>query len=180
VARNGEERLDGARLDHCPAPQPHNTIAERAHDGKIVADEDEGEAEFAPQCAQQSQDLRLGGDVEAGDDLVGDDQGGRDRDGAGDAGALALPAAQLMGKASAEVPIETDPVEERQGLPAGGRRIGKAKGDERLGDDVGEAAARVERGWKIICSRARSGRSSLSPRSVMSRPQKRRRPEVGW
>ena len=120
MARNGEERFGGARLDRRTAPKHYNTIAQRAHDGKIVADEDKGEAEIAPQCAQQGQDLRLGGDIEAGDDLVGDDKGGLDRDGAGDTGALPLPAAQLMGKASAEARIESDPVEERDGLPAGG------------------------------------------------------------
>jgi len=106
VARNGEERFGGARLDRRTAPKHYNTIAQRAHDGKIVADEDEGEAEIAPQCAQQGQGLRLCRDVEAGDDLLADDTGGLDRDGAGNAGALALPAAQLMGKASAEARIE--------------------------------------------------------------------------
>ena len=106
MARSGEERFDGARLDDHTAPKHNNTIAQRAHDGKIVADEDKGEAEIAPQCAQQGQGLRLCRDVEAGDDLLADDTGGLDRDGAGNAGALALPAAQLMGKASAEARIE--------------------------------------------------------------------------
>ena len=69
------------------------------------------------------QNLRLGGDVEAGGDLVGDDEFRLERDRPGDADALALAAGQLVRVAVAEGAGQADDLEKLAGAlaPRGGR-----------------------------------------------------------
>ena len=68
-----------------------------AHDAKVVGDEQVAEPEPVLEHLEQVDDLRLDRYVQRRDRLVGDDQLGPDGQGAGDADALSLAAAELMG-----------------------------------------------------------------------------------
>ena len=63
------------------------------------------------EAAEGVEDLGLDGDVQGGDRLVGDDQVGLAGEGAGDADALALAAAELMGEAAGLGGVEADEFE---------------------------------------------------------------------
>ena len=66
------------------------------HNGQVVADEQQRQAELVLQVRQQVDDLRLDRDVERGDRLVADDQVRPGRERAGDADALALAAGEFV------------------------------------------------------------------------------------
>ena len=93
--------------------QDRDVVAEHAHDRQVVADEHQGEAEPGAQLPQQQQDMRLRRHVEAGHDLVGDDEVRLERQRAGDAGALALAARQLVRIAVDEAGRQADEIEQR-------------------------------------------------------------------
>ena len=94
--RRREDRRAIALFDRPAVQHHHNPVAHGAHDGKVVADEEQGEAEVPPQLAQQGQDLRLARDIEAGHDLVGHDKPRLQGDGPSDTDALALAARQFV------------------------------------------------------------------------------------
>ena len=62
------------------------------HDGEVVADEEIGEAELAPQLGQEVQDLRLHRDIERACRFVADDDARPQDEGAGDGDPLPLAA----------------------------------------------------------------------------------------
>ena len=63
---------DGAGLDDLAAMHDGDALADVAHDGEVVGDEQQREAELALELAQQIEDLGLDRDVEGGYRLVGD------------------------------------------------------------------------------------------------------------
>jgi hypothetical protein len=69
------------------------------HHRKIMADEQDGEAELAPDLEEQIDDLCLDGDIEGGDWLVGDQEARLHHDCPRDADALALAAREFMREA---------------------------------------------------------------------------------
>ena len=71
-------------------------VGEVAHHRQVVGDEDEGDAELAPELVEKLDHLRLDRDVERGDRLVADDELGLERQRAGDGDALALAAGELV------------------------------------------------------------------------------------
>ncbi len=73
------------------------------HDAEVVGDEQVGDAELLLQLLEEVEDAGLNRHVERGHRLVEDDDFRLERDGAGDADALALPAAQLMRPAFGDV-----------------------------------------------------------------------------
>ena len=73
-----------------------DVVAENADHGQIVADEYQRKPEPFPQLPDQQQNMGLGRDIEAGNDLVGDNEVRLERQRAGDTGALPLPARELM------------------------------------------------------------------------------------
>ena len=82
------------------------------HHAQVVRDEEQREAEALLQIVEQVQDLRLDRDVERRDGLVGDDEARLDGERAGDADALALPAAELVRVAHRHVGRQPDQVEQ--------------------------------------------------------------------
>ena len=74
---------------------------------EIVADEQIGQIQFAPQIHKEVEDLRLDGNVERGDRLVANQEIGLHGKRAGDTDALALAAGELVRIAALERGIET-------------------------------------------------------------------------
>lgn len=78
---------------HHPAEIEHqHIVGDQPHDGEVVADEDQRQAEFLAQLAQKRDDLALDRDVEGRNRLVADDELRLGDDRAGDADALRLAA----------------------------------------------------------------------------------------
>ena len=83
-------------LDDAAEVHDGDPVADVAHHGEVVGDEQVGEAELPLQLLQEVDDLRADGDVEGADGLVADDEVGLHRQRPGDADALALAAAELV------------------------------------------------------------------------------------
>jgi hypothetical protein len=71
-------------------------VAQTAHDGEIVRDEDQRQSELATKLHEQAHDLRLDRDVERAHGLVANDELGLEHERAGDGDALALAARELV------------------------------------------------------------------------------------
>src|SRR4029077_10686749 len=79
----------------------HNSdaVADMPHHRKIMADEQDGEAELAPDLEEEIDDLCLDGDIKGGDRLVGDQETRLEHDSPRDADALTLAARKFMREA---------------------------------------------------------------------------------
>jgi len=116
----GEERLRVGVLRVCVQLQAVGQLhrAAQVHDhhaagnildhGKVVGDEEVGQAHLPLQVLQQIDHLRLDGHVQRRDRLVAHDESGLDHEAPGDADALALAAGELMGEAAHVLPGEAD------------------------------------------------------------------------
>ena len=93
----GEQGALGRELDDATEIHHRDAMADMAHHGEVVADEEIGEPVFLLQVDQQVQHLRLHRHVERRHRLIGHDQLGVDRQGLGDAQPLALAAGELVG-----------------------------------------------------------------------------------
>ena len=114
----GEDAADRTVLHHLAAPKNGDLVAQHANHRQVMADEDDRETKLGAQLLQQHQDMRLGGDVEAGDDLIGDDEVRLQRQSPRDAGALALATGELVRIAVDERRRQTDEIEQRGGTVA--------------------------------------------------------------
>src|SRR5579872_2168381 len=92
----GEDLLPRRHFDDLAEIHHGHAMRHVLDDRKIVADEEEREAEFGLQILQQVDDLRLDRNVERGDRLIADDQVRLGRERTRDADALALAARKLM------------------------------------------------------------------------------------
>ena len=128
--------------------------------GEVVADEQIGEAELAPELVEQVEDLRLHGDVERGGRLVADHDARPQHERARDGDALALPAGELLGEPRRHLRREADAGEHLRHALAPLRGRDALRG-ERQGDDVGDAVARVERGIRVLEHRLDHARALL-------------------
>ena len=135
-----------------------------AHDGQIVADEQQRESEVAAEVGEQTHDLRLDRDVERADRLVGDKEIRSGRQRARDADALALAAGKLVRK---PLGVLTD---RARRAPAARRRVGDARAGATRSWIASPSAicaptrrrgSRLPNGsWNTICMRRRSRRHS--------------------
>ena len=105
----------GAALDDATGLHDEDVVAEVMHQGEVVADEDQGQAQLVAQAHQEADDLGLERDVEGGDGFVGDDQVGLEGQGAGDGDPLALAAGELVRVLFELCGTEADPVEQGEG-----------------------------------------------------------------
>ena len=122
-----------------------------ADDGQIVSDEDVREPELPLQRLEQVDHLRSDRDVERGDRLVEDEQLRVQRERARDADPLTLAARELVREPVRVLRAQSDRLEELVHAPA---LLPPALGDpvdlERLGDDVADGQARVERRVRVL------------------------------
>ena len=112
---------------------------------QVMADEDIAEIELAPQLEQQVQDLRLHRHVERRGRLVANHQFGLHHQGSGNRHALALAARQLSRPVVGMARGQPDAFEHVGRLPAALRRVAQAMNFQWQRDDVGDAAARIQR-----------------------------------
>ena len=135
-----EHLLAGALLDQPAVVEHRDPVGEQVDDGEVVADEQRREAEPGLQLGEQLEHPRLHRDVQRGGRLVGDQQLGVQGEGPGEAGALALPAAQLVRVA---VPVRARQLDRLEQLvdAAAGRRAGRRRARAR------PAARRRTRRW---------------------------------
>src|SRR5919108_758423 len=142
--------LGRADLDELALVHHRDLVAHRADDCEVVRDEEVREPEVALQVLEQVEDLGLDGDVEGRHRLVADDQLRVERERARDPDALPLPAGELVRVAVRVVRVEADHLEQL----AHGVAPAFARADpvhlERLGDDVPDRHAGVERGVRVL------------------------------
>ena len=98
MPRRAEHGAGGAAFDQIATLQHRDLIGNVGDDAEIMRDEENRCAVLALQLADQIEDLRLGRDVERRRRLVGDQQARIEQQSHGDHRALALTAAQLVGK----------------------------------------------------------------------------------
>ena len=120
---------------------------------------------FARQLLEEPQHLRLGRNVEPGDDLVGEHEIRPQHDGARDADALALPAGKLV-RSSGRPDAASRPTRSstrvrpaRAPPPRSCARPCSRSGSIRMRPIVCRGLSEDIGSWKIICMRRRSGRT---------------------
>ena len=149
VFRFGKDRVDRPDLDDSPQIHDGDAMADMAHNGEVVCDEDVGEAEIGLQVFEQIDDLCLNRDVEGRNGFVADDQPGVERECASDAEALALPARKFVGIFFQGVGIETHAVKQ-----VGDAFVAMAavpvEVTQRLGNDITSPHARIERRIRVL------------------------------
>jgi hypothetical protein len=137
-------------LDQLAEIHHRDAVADVLHHGKVVSDEQIGEAEALLQVLQQVHDLRLDRHVERRHRFVADDQVGIDRQRAGDADALALTSGELMRITPRVLRQQADHVEQvldaRLALGLGVKVVHR----HRLGQDLAHRHARIERGVGVL------------------------------
>ena len=99
VARVAENRFAIALLDDPPQVHDRDAVAQVPHDGQVVRDEHDRQAEAAAQVLEEPEDRGLDGDVERGDGLVGDDDARLDGERPGDRDPLSLASGELARQA---------------------------------------------------------------------------------
>ncbi len=95
MARRTEQGVGLVHLDDAAEIHHGNGACHMLDHGEVVADEDVGEVEVAPELGQQVEDLRLHGDIERAGRFVADDDLRLDDERAGNRHPLALSARKL-------------------------------------------------------------------------------------
>ena len=169
-------------LQHAVA-QHRDVVGQPVHHGQVVADEQAGERPFPLQLLEQVEHRSLHRHVERAGGLVGDQQVGAQRERSGKAGALPLPAGQLMGV------TETVSVGSRTASSSSSTRAASFAPRMILCTRSGSATQSPTRSrgfsdvagsWNTNPKRARTGRNCrwLSP--AMFRPRILTSPVVGF
>ena len=146
----GVEPLLVGDLDDLAEVHHRDPVGDVLHHAEIVGDEQIGQLELGLQVLHQVDDLGLDRDVERRDRLVADDELGMERQRAGDADALALAAGELVREALGVVAREADHLEQLAYPPRLLRPRPPAVDHERLGDDVLDRHARIERAERVL------------------------------
>ena len=102
---------------------------------------------LAADVGKQMQDLRLGGHVECAGDFVAEQDLRLHGHCARDRHALALPAAELAGRAIHQFTLQSHPVGQRGQVE---RRASSAQIADRLGDRIRDRAAGMEGGGRVL------------------------------
>ena len=145
-------KLEGGRyLAHIAKVQHHDAGADVAHHAQVMGDEDQGQPHFLLQLHQQVDYLGLDRDIQRRDGFIADDQLRLEDQRAGYADALALSTGKL-------VRIAVDLVRQQphaiHHLAHPFRDLGLGRfwemGDQRLGDDLADGHARIQRSQGIL------------------------------
>ncbi len=152
VGRRLVEDVGGGDLAQAPQVHDGHPVADVLHHGQVVRDEEDGQVVLLLQVLEQVEDLRLHRDVEGRDDLVAHQQLRLEHQGPGDADALALAARELAGPAVAvDVGVDARPGRAWRSRVSTPLLLGADLPDvERLGHDVDDPPARVERGDRVL------------------------------
>src|SRR2546423_8452416 len=150
VPRGAQQLLGGRELYDLAQVHDGDPIAHLLHPRHVVRDEQVGEVEFVLQVFEQIQDLRLDRHVQGGDRLVGNDELRPKRQPPGNADALPLAAAELMGKPAAVLAAQSDHLEQLayHSLPVVGRS--DAVDEKAFAHDLPHGHARVQRTVRIL------------------------------
>src|SRR5262245_4458457 len=120
------------------------------HHGEIVRNEEISQAEAPLQVAQEIQHLRANRYVKCGHGLIAYDELGLDSERARNRDALTLAAGEFMRVAPGKPRIEPDEVQQlRNTLPPTLRRHDLVQ-YQRLGEDLADGHARIERGVGVL------------------------------
>ncbi len=183
MARRAEHALGRPLLDDPAEIHHRDPVAEPAHDGEIVRDEDQRQADSFFQVEEEVDHLSLDRDVERGDAFVGDDEARLDRQRPGDADTLALAARKRRRTPVCQRRIEADhpqklgdagPVPPRGALPWTRRTSARVSPTVRRG--LSEFAG----SWNTMAVRRRSAfRSARRPSETASPSSTTWPPEIG-
>src|SRR5713226_4852044 len=137
-------------LDDLAEVHDRHPVADVAHHGEVVGDEEIRELELVLQVLEQVHDLGLNRYVQRGDGLVGDDQAWGQDQGAGDPDALPLPARELVRISVREVGVEPADLHDLLHALLALALVAQAEILQRLGDDVADGHPGVERGIRVL------------------------------
>lgn len=146
-----DDLLDGTKLDDLASEHDRDAIAHVTDHAHVVADEEIAHAQLALQVFEEVEDLGLDGDIEGAGGLVADDEVGVEGESAGDADALALPAAELVGVAVER--IAGEPAAEDERFDTRSELVlcaDDAVDKQGLAHDVDDAHARVEAARRVL------------------------------
>jgi hypothetical protein len=145
-------KLSGGRQLHHPTEvENQNAVAEVAHDGEIVADEQDRHAVRALEIQQECYDLLLDGDIQSADGLVAHEHAGLQDHGTRDTNALALATTELVGVAIGQVRRQAHPDQHLCDSPAPGRSVEiRTMQTQRLGDDLADGHPGVQAGQRVL------------------------------
>ena len=106
----GGDEFGRAFFDEFTVFENGDLIADVFNDGEVVGNEKVGEVKFFLEVHQKVDDLSLDRDIEGTDRFVADNEFRFDGERAGDADALALAAAELVGKTAGMGRVEADQI----------------------------------------------------------------------
>ncbi len=152
VARIAQQVAGRPLLDDLPGIHHQHARADVGDDAEIVADEDDGGAEFRVERPQKLENLRLDRHVQRGGRLVGDQQRGLVRQAHRQHDALAHPAGILV-RIGLHGPLRrrhAHAAQQRHGALARSRRGEAAMRGHRFHELLGDAQHGVERGHRVL------------------------------
>ena len=172
VRRCGIQRVGRADLADLSEVHNHDAVRHVLYDGEVVGNEDQREPVGLLHVLEQVQDLRLHRYVERRHRFVADDDLGVHHDGAGDADALTLAARELVRLTrTGLIRIDADRLEDLSDLGLLFGLRAPLPDVQRLGHDVHDLAARVQRGDRIL-------EDHLHPRAKLTDLRRRQLREV--
>ena len=150
MTRDREKLVRGRDLRHLAEVHDRDGLADVAHHGKVVRDEDVGEPEVGLQVDEQVDDLRLDGDVEGRHRLVADDQLRAEGERPGHPDALPLAAGELRREPVEVLRVEPHPLHQLLHEALALRARGQAVDRVGVSDDRPDPAARVQRSDRVL------------------------------
>ena len=149
----------GHRCNFDDPPQVHDghPIAHVANHAKVVADEDGGQAQVAPQVHKQVQNLCLDRDIQRGHRLVQHQQVGLHGQGTGDGHTLPLAARELVREAPAQVRVQPHTLQHAGHVGVGLPRLYQLMREWPFTDGVAHPHARVEAGEGVLMNHLHPG-----------------------
>ena len=164
MARVIEEGRLRRELDQPPEVHDRHALAHVAHDGQVVRDEQEREAELTLEVGEEVQDLRLDRDVEGGHGLVAHEQTRAEGEGPGDPDPLALAAAEGVGVARHVVGGSPTVSSSSPTRAAAARRVAPKfrSGSPTMSRTVRRGFSDEYGSWNTTCTARRKSRSRRS------------------
>ena len=147
----GRQLFGPGQLHDAALVDDGDAVGDVAHHGKIVGDEQVGDAAFLLQAAQQVQHLCTDGHIQCADGLIGNDELRLHDQRPGDTDALALSAGKFVRKAGSKFRQQAHVPQSLPYslLPLGGGEVGPDV-LQALAHDVAHLGALVQRGLRVL------------------------------